>query len=123
MFKALAYNVYALLPPGLVNEIDLNTWLPFFVFVFICMAILAILFIRYHEPENKVVAYIPVALLMLYPYAWYGVTTRHAQIHPMFTYRDQIVTVMGGWIILSYSISWTKIKQKLRHSRVGKSRL
>lgn len=118
LFKALAYNVYALLPPGLVNEIDLNTWLPFFVFVFICMAILAVLFIRYHEPKKEIVAYIPVALLMLYPYAWYGVTTRHAQIHPMFTYRDQIVTVMGGWIILSYSISWTKIKQKLGHRYV-----
>ncbi len=112
LFKALAYNVYALLPPGLTHEIELDIWMPFFVVIFICIVILAILFVRFHESTDKLISYIPIGILMLYPYLWYAVTTRHAQVHPMFTYRDQIITVMGGWIIISQCIRWSEIRKK-----------
>ncbi len=112
LFKALAYNVYALLPPGLTHEIELNTWMPFFVFIFVCSIILAALFIRFHDSPDKLISYIPIGILMLYPYFWYAVTTRHAQVHPMFTYRDQIITVMGGWVIVSQCIRWSEIRKK-----------
>ena len=113
LFKALAYNVYALLPPGLTNEIDMDAWMPFFIFVFICIVVLVILFIRYHESMDIVKSYIPIGILMLYPYAWYGITTRHAQVHPMFTYRNQIIAVLAGWVIVSQCIRWSEIKRKI----------
>lgn len=108
--KAIIYNIYALLPPGLPSKIELSIWIVFLIFMLISVAVLAILFVRYHETKEVLLSYTPIVILLFYPYIWYGITTQHAQIHSFFTYRNQIITVMGGWIIVSKCIKWEKIK-------------
>lgn len=113
LFKAWIYNIYAILPPGLTSEIQLDVWMPFFIFVFVSLVILIVLFILYHEPMDRVKSFIPIMMLVLYPYVWYGAITNHSEVHPMFTYRNQIITIMGGWITVSQCIRWSKIREKI----------
>lgn len=110
--NAVIYNIYALLPPGLPSEIELAAWKPFFVSVFIVLIVLVFVFIRCHDRKKFIITYFPVIILMLYPYFWYGLATQHAQMHPLFTYRNQMLTVMGGWIIVSQCIKWSRTKHK-----------
>jgi hypothetical protein len=37
----------------------------------------------------------------LYPYIWYSLLANHSQIHHWFTYRAQLVSLMGGFAFLA----------------------
>ncbi len=110
--KAVTYNVYALLPPGLPDDMSAPVWTLFFVFVLIGVIVLLLLFLRYHETLDVVQSYIPILILMCYPYVWYGFATQHSQIHPFLEYRNQMITVMGGWIVISNCIKWSRLKKR-----------
>ena len=54
---------------------------------------------------------IPVLLLSLYPYIWYGFMANHSQIHAMFTYRLQIIAVFSLLASMGYCIDTKKLKR------------
>jgi len=70
--------------------------------VLLVLIVALILFAWKKLKDMKTVgAYIPIALVALYPYLWYLVMSNHSQIHFWYTYRAQLVTIFGGLIFIT----------------------
>jgi len=67
-----------------------------------------ILLTRRCEPLRKHLVFLWVAL---YPYIWYSILANHSQIHSWYTYRAQIVSLMGGFAFLA-SVVQSKLKNR-----------
>lgn len=51
-----------------------------------------------------------VLFISFLPQAWYFVTANHSQLHHWFTYRSQVVTLMGCLYLMYYFVDWGKVK-------------
>jgi len=104
--EAIALNMFAILPPGITS----SDW-GWFKIVLLTIAVIAIvLLVRFHGGKNEVISQIPFLLAALYPYVWYCVLANHSQIHYIFTYRAQMITVWAGLIAFSGCLDMKKIK-------------
>jgi len=62
-------------------------------------------------PMRKHLVFLGVAL---YPYIWYSLLANHSQIHHWFTYRAQLVSLMGGFAFLG-GIVQSYLETRRRH--------
>jgi hypothetical protein len=62
-------------------------------------------------PMRKHLVFLWVAL---YPYIWYSFTANHSQIHHWFTYRAQLVSLMGGFAFLA-GVVQSNLETRGRH--------
>ena len=60
-----------------------------------------------------------LAMLALVPYVWYFLVANHSYLHPWFTYRLQMITVMSLFAAIGCLIRWEDIKIE----RIGKKNL
>lgn len=89
---AIAYNLFAIVPPGIEGK-DLK-W-----FVFFCLMVLialGIVFWKRHAQRSVLKSQLPLLIVAIYPYLWYIIMSNHSQIHYIFTYRIQMITVWAG---------------------------
>lgn len=99
---AIAYNLFAIVPPGIEGK-DLK-W--FVAFGIVILLILLVIFLRFRASKNTLINQIPLLMMMCYPYMWYVVVSNHSQIHYIFTYRIQIITLWAGLMLYSQSIKY-----------------
>ena len=99
---AIAYNLFAIIPPGIEGK-DLK-W--FVAFGIVILLILLVIFLRFRASKNTLINQIPLLMMMCYPYMWYVVVSNHSQIHYIFTYRIQIITLWAGLMLYSQSIKY-----------------
>ncbi|MBR6418568.1 MAG: hypothetical protein IKS36_07115, partial [Bacteroidales bacterium] len=50
-------------------------------------------------------------MLALVPYVWYFIVANHSYIHPWFTYRLQMITVMSLFAAFGCLIDWNRLKR------------
>ena len=97
---AVAYNLFAIIPPGIEGQ-DLK-W--FVVACVVILIILLILFLRFRTSRKTIISQIPLLVMACYPYMWYIVMSNHSQIHYIFTYRIQIIAIWAGLMMYIQSI-------------------
>lgn len=99
---AIHWNLYALLPPG-TDWDKVYQW--FVAGVLIVLMMVAAAMWRSKEKKKFLFSQIPFGLVAMYPYIWYYLMTNHSQVHSIFTYRIQMITV---WIGLSIAVNCIK---------------
>lgn len=82
-------NIYAMLPPDLLEIPKIG------YFILVAAVFVVGLFINKVRTLSNFKIYIPFILLAVYPYAWYMVLANHSQVHLLFTYRTQLITVFA----------------------------
>lgn len=101
---ALVKNINRLLPFNfLKNETDV--WLTAFAVVFACFCVF---FLR--RKRNVPGAVWILLLIACAPYARYAVLNNHSYMHPFFTFRTQIITVIA--LFASFGIGLDKRRKK-----------
>lgn len=58
--------------------------------------------------KQKVVMWLAVAVI---PYLWYFIAAEHSYIHVLFTYRNQFITVVSGFLISAEFINWKRVEK------------
>lgn len=96
---AIAYNLFAIVPPGITGG-DLK-W--FVLGGLAVLLVLFVIFLKFHAEKAVLKAQLPILALIAYPYLWYLVMTNHSQIHYIFTYRVQFMTVWGGLVMIAHA--------------------
>lgn len=79
------------------------------IFVVIIL-LLVICVIRAHKDWSVCISAVPVLFIGLYPYIWYVVLANHSQIHSLFTYRNQLLTVFAVLGFLVHCIDFSKFE-------------
>lgn len=106
---AIAYNLFAIIPPGIEGK-DLK-WLT--AFCTVVLLVLAVVFWRWHAQENILRSQIPLLVVAMYPYIWYVIMSNHSQIHYIFTYRIQMITIWSGLMFFIQSINLSKGRKNI----------
>lgn len=97
---AIAYNFFAIIPPEIEGK-DLN-W--FVLFGAMVLIVLGIVFWKRHAQSSVLKSQLPLLIVAVYPYIWYVIMSNHSQIHYIFTYRIQMITVWAGLMLYIQSI-------------------
>lgn len=85
-FETIKRNIFQLIGYDKSNKI-------FFLVILVTMFIIVIKYGSYKKINiNKIIGF---SLLSLFPYIWYLFTANHSFIHVWFTYRSQLLTVIG----------------------------
>lgn len=92
---AIAYNLFAIIPPEIEGK-DLK-W--FVLFGAMVLIILGIVFWKRHAQSSVLKSQLPLLIVAVYPYIWYVIMSNHSQIHYIFTYRIQMITVWAGLML------------------------
>lgn len=88
-------NFIALLPPNLLN-------IPLIKYILLgSSCALVLLFLVRKRNKLYLKSYIPLLIVALYPYIWYAVFANHSQVHTIFTYRAQLVSVFAFIIVFA----------------------
>lgn len=95
--RAVALNLFALLPPGVTSE----DWKWFLCIVFLILVVLIVLFVKFHVDKDNLKPLFPFLIVALYPYVWYVVLANQSRVHYIFTHRMQLLTLLG--ISIAYS--------------------
>lgn len=98
--KSVAMNLFALLPPGITSE----DWKWFLCVCFLILAVLVVLFARFHVDKENLKPLLPFLFVAAYPYAWYVLLANQSKIHYIFTYRMQLITLLGVSIAYSKAV-------------------
>ena len=106
--EAIAYNLFAIIPPGIEGK-DL-TW--FMAVGTVVLFMLAVVFWKWHVQGNLLKSQIPLLVVAIYPYLWYIIMSNHSQIHYIFTYRIQMITIWSGLMLYLQSIARKKGEQE-----------
>lgn len=104
---AIAYNLFAIIPPGIEGK-DLK-W--FVLWGTIALIVLGAVFWKRHAQSSVIKSQIPLLIVAVYPYIWYVIMSNHSQIHYIFTYRIQMITVWAGLMLYIQSIVRNKGEQ------------
>ena len=104
---AIAYNLFAIIPPEIEGK-DLK-W--FVLWGTIALIVLGAVFWKRHAQSSVIKSQIPLLIVAVYPYIWYVIMSNHSQIHYIFTYRMQMITVWAGLMLYMQSIVWNKGEQ------------
>lgn len=102
--QAILLNVYQLIGYAKASKI---------LVAMLVLGALVSLIIFHHRKLNKskrrnIIYWMLVAVI---PYAWYLVAANHSYLHVWFTYRAQLLTVGGLFLIYTELISWQKVSQ------------
>lgn len=106
---AIAYNLFAIIPPGIEGK-DL-TW--FMAVGIVVLFMLAVVFWKWHVQGNILKSQIPLLVVAIYPYIWYVIMSNHSQIHYIFTYRIQMITIWSGLMFFIQSINLSKGRKNI----------
>lgn len=106
--KAVAMNLFAMLPPGITSE----DWKWFFCVVFLILAILVVLFVKFHVDKENLKSLLPFLIVAVYPYVWYVVLANQTSVHYIFTYRLQLITLLGISIAYSKAVRIRRTRPK-----------
>ncbi len=104
---AIAYNLFAIIPPEIEGK-DLK-W--FVLWGTIALVVLGAVFWKRHAQSSVIKSQIPLLIVAVYPYIWYVIMSNHSQIHYIFTYRMQMITVWAGLMLYIQSIVRNKGEQ------------
>lgn len=104
---AIAYNLFAIIPPEIEGK-DLK-W--FVLWGTIALIVLGAVFWKRHAQSSVIKSQIPLLIVAVYPYIWYVIMSNHSQIHYIFTYRMQMITVWAGLMLYIQSIVRNKGEQ------------
>lgn len=69
----------------------------FKVFLLIIL-VMGVYLLKRHKPWKVLWGNMPLLVPALYPFAWYMVLSNHSYIHPYFTYRGLIITLLSAWL-------------------------
>lgn len=95
--RAVALNLFALLPPGVTSE----DWKWFLCIIFLILVVLIVLFVKFHVDKDNLKPLFPFLIVAVYPYVWYVVLANQSRVHYIFTHRMQLLTLLG--ISIAYS--------------------
>jgi len=101
-YRALRLNLHHLLSS---DELAVALW------VLLSGLAIFVLLRRRCGPMRKHLVFLWVAL---YPYIWYSFLANHSQIHNWFTYRAQLVSLMGGFAFLA-GVAQSNLETRRRH--------
>lgn len=90
------------------------------VIILLIFVLWGIAMLTAHKPWRTCMRMMPVLILAIYPYIWYGVMANHSDIHSWFTYRLQIISIFSGLSWLGYCIDMDSIKRKIYNMRLYK---
>ena len=67
-------------------------------------------FLRYHVfKKESLKKAIPLLIIGVIPYLWYLIVANHSYLHVWYTYRDQMMSVLAFFLILSELTNWKKV--------------
>lgn len=98
--RAIAMNIFAILPPGITSA----DWKWFFGIILIVVLVLLVIFVKFHVGRQELKAIIPFLAVAVYPYIWFTVIAQHTSIHYIFTYRIELMTFLSVFIAYGKSI-------------------
>lgn len=98
--RAIGMNLFAILPPGITSA----DWKWFLGVMILIILVLTIVLIKFHIDKSSMKALIPFLVLCIYPYIWFVVVSQHTSIHFLFTYRIQLISLLGFLIAYSEAI-------------------
>lgn len=98
--RAIVMNLFAILPPGITSA----DWKWFFGIILIIVLVLLVIFVKFHVGRQELKATIPFLVVAAYPYVWFMVIAQHTSIHYIFTYRIELMTLLGVFIAYGKSI-------------------
>lgn len=105
-FEMLSKNISKITLPNVSWKIFISVLLLFW-----CM--FAAVLVKRHGDIRKLTLFISMAL---FPYVWYIVLVNHSQIHAIFTYKLQIISLFSYFASFFYCIDW---KHDLCKKNVG----
>ena len=106
--RAIAMNLFAILPPGITGA----DWKWFFAVILIAAIVLLTIFVKFHADKQDLKAAIPFVIVAFYPFIWFAVVSQHTSIHYVFTYRIELITLLGGGIAYAKSIQMHRMTDK-----------
>lgn len=106
--KAVALNLFALLPPGVTSE----DWKWFLCIVFLVLVALIVLFVKFHVDKDQLKPLLPFLIVAVYPYVWYVVLANQSGVHYIFTHRMQLLTLLGMSIAYSKAVRFCRTSSK-----------
>ena len=110
-FEALKLNFKMLfLPLG-------NTKIIILIFLILLVFSVLIYYFRRKEMNNNFVK--RILFISSLPQIWYFITANHSQLHHSFTYRSQIITLLGVIYLAYYMIDWNKVKSRLAWRKIN----
>jgi len=80
------------------------SWLLFYITPIVSLLI----FSRWHKKRNALILSGLLLLISFLPYIWFVFASNHSAIHYWFTYRIQVVSIMGSLCAVYYSINWER---------------
>lgn len=98
--RAVAMNLFAILPPGITSA----DWKWFLGGILAVVLVLAVIFAKLHTDRKGLVALTPFLFVALYPFAWFIVVSQHTSIHYLFTYRIELISLLGFCIFYGKAI-------------------
>lgn len=104
--KAIKANFFTLFPVNIIENKNI------LIILLICILIIQIIFMK--KDIKKQWFSVILLLISIIPYIRYAFLASHSYTHFFFTYRSQIVTVMGVILAIIYSIDWRKAKTKIK---------
>ncbi len=102
--ETLRRNIWQLIGYDRTNKIIILTGLVIF----------GIFWLRYVDLKKaKLSSMASWLLICIIPYGWYLVAANHSYLHVWFTYRNQLMTVVGVFLAVTELINWKKVKKDL----------
>ena len=98
--RAIAMNLFAILPPGITGA----HWKGILCAALFLALILLAVFVRFHAGRRELKAALPFAVVACYPFVWFAAVSQHTGIHYVFTYRMELITLLGAAIAYVKSI-------------------
>lgn len=89
--RSIAMNLFATLPPGITSA----DWKWLLNLVFLMVLILTVVFLKLHANKVGLAALTPFLIVAVYPFIWYAVVSQHTGIHYIFTYRSELISLLG----------------------------
>jgi len=88
---------------------EINPWQTLFILIFV----VSTWFLFRKKEKFSPVFYIYI-ILSIIPYLWYSLASEHSIMHCSFTYRLQMITILGLLLAYRDSVDMVKIKEKIK---------
>lgn len=85
------------------------------VCLILCIVIPTVLLIK--KDKKSLLNFLIFMLIAIMPYIRYLVLLNHSFLHYIFTFRDQLITIMALIVVIAISIDKTKLKQEVKLGR------
>ena len=95
------YTIFNAIGPNIEYE---NIFLPMSVIITIVMTIVYAFIAKPDSSKYKLQNILPYLFIAITPYIWYAVLKNHSAEHSFFTYRNQIITIIGLNICINHLI-------------------